>query len=165
MLTDEGIQDLIALPKRITSKAPANGYREQGNHIRCDLELEAVVPNDSDFTIFIRRHTRFIENYSIGLRYRTDDRALGNITLVRYNGPHGENSRDPDGHYARPHIHFLTEAELVSGSIQPQESQREVTNRFSTYEQALRVFFSDIATQNHNDYFPELIQLRLLDGC
>ena len=165
MLTDEDIQDLIALPKRITSKAPVNGYREQGYHSRCDLGLEAASPSDASFTVFIRRHNRFIENFSIGLRYRTGDRTLGSITLVRYNGPHGETGRDPDGHYAKPHIHFLTEAEIASGSLQPQERQRDVTDRYSTYEQGLRVFFSDIATQNHNDYFPELFQLRLLDGC
>ena len=165
MLNDEDIQGLIALPKRITNKIPANGYREQGNHTRCDLELEATSPDDARFAMFIRRHNRFIENFSIGLRYRTDDRTLGSITLVRYNGPHGETSRDPDGHYDKPHIHLITEVELASGSVQLQESQREVTDRYRTYEQALRIFFSDIATQNHSDFFPELLQLRLLDGC
>lgn len=165
MLSDEDIQSLIALPKMITSKTPANGYRDQGSHTRCDLELEAAAQDDARFAIFIRRHNRFIENFSIGLRYRTDDMTLGSITLVRYNGPHGETSRDPDGHYDKPHIHIITEAELASGSIQPQENRREVTDRYRTYEQALIVFFSDIATRNHNDFFPELFQLRLLDGC
>ena len=109
MLSDEDIQSLITLPKRITNKTPANGYRDQGSHARCDLELEATTPDDARFAIFIRRHNRFIENFSIGLRYRTSDRTLGSITLVRYNGPHGETSRDPDGHYDKPHVHINVE--------------------------------------------------------
>ena len=74
MLTDEGIQDLIDHPKRITARTPASGYREDGNYRRCGLELEATSGDDARFTIFIRQHNRFIENFSIGLRYRTGTR-------------------------------------------------------------------------------------------
>ena len=104
------------------------------------------------------------DNFSIGLRYETRDRSLGTITLVRYNGPHGDTSRHPDGHYAKPHIHRITASEIASGSIHPQESHREITDRYATYEQALIVFFNDIATYDHTVYFPGLGQGRLFNG-
>ncbi len=164
MLKDREIQDLIKLPKSITSKTPAEGYREEDGHKRCDLALEATEVNGAKFRVFIRQNNEFIENFSIGLRYRTGDRALGTIMLVRYNGPHGETSRQPDGHYATPHTHHMTAAELSTGNSQPQERKREFTDRYSTYEEALRTFFNDIAVVNYDEYFPESLQPRLFDG-
>lgn len=164
MLTDREIQDLIKLPKRITSRTPAEGYKEEARNKRCDLALEATEENGASFRVFIRQNTEFIENFSIGLRYQTGDRALGTIVLVRYNGPHGETSRQPDGHFAKPHTHLMTEAELSTGNSQPQERKREFTDQYGTYEEALRVFFDDIAVVNYDEYFPETIQPRLFDG-
>ena len=113
--------------------------------------------------MFVRQNTVFIENFSIGLRYVLGSASQNSITLARYNGPHGETSRAPDGHYAQPHIHRITAAELAAGSIQPQEKDREITSRYSTLEQALRVFFGDAGVSNYADYFPELQQWGLFD--
>lgn len=168
MLTDRQILDLIACPKTIVQKDPARGYREENRQRRCDLELQANENNDLRFSVFVRQSTEFIENYSIGLRYQTNEGRLGTITLVRYNGPHGETSRHPDGHYASPHIHYITESELASGSTQPQERHREVTDRYATFEQALSVFFADAGIADLQGYFPGIIpgavQGSLLDG-
>jgi hypothetical protein len=164
MLTDQDIQKLIELPKAIVARVPSKGFKEDRGYKRCDLDLLAETDPSTRFAVFIRQNTNFVENFSIGLRYRTDDRSLGTVTLVRYNGPHGEISRDLDGHYAKPHIHRITADEIASGSVQPQESHREITNRYSTYEQALMVFFDDIAISNRGDYFPELLQGRLFNG-
>ena len=168
MLTDQQILDLIARPKMIVQKEPARGYREENRQRRCDLELQANDDNALRFTVFVRHSSEFIENYSIGLRYQTSESRLGTITLVRYNGPHGETSRHPDGHYAMPHIHRITESELMSGSTQPQERHREVTDRYATFEQALSVFFADAGIANLQGYFPGIIpgavQGSLLDG-
>ena len=95
------------------------------------------------------------------MRYQTNDRMLGSVTLVRYNGPHGETSRSQDGHYAKPHIHRITAQEIESGSIQPQESHRENTDRYNTLEEALSIFFFDVGVINYSDYFPELLQRSL----
>ena len=73
--------------------------------------------------------------------------------MVRYNGPHGESSRDPDGHYASPHIHRITQAESAKGSVEPPEKHRELTDRYDTFEEALLVFFSDIGVSNYAEYF------------
>ena len=164
MLTDRQILDLIALPKTIVRKEPARAYREDNLHKPCDLELKTVPEGLQTFTVFVRQNTVFIENFSIGLRYQTRDGVLGTITLTRYNGPHGETSRSPDGHYALPHIHRITEEEIVSGHMQPQEKHREITTLYRTLEEGLRIFFANTGITNFVDYFPELQQGRLFDG-
>ena len=100
----------------IESKIPSKGYKDENGHRRCTLHLQAA---DKKFTVFIRQHDRFIENFSVGLRYQTGDKTLGTITLIRYNGAHGEASRYGDGHYAKAHIHHVTAVEVSSGSAQP----------------------------------------------
>ena len=164
MLTDHEIESLVRLPKNIVSKTPAVGYRNENLHRRCELELTASSNPSAEFTVFIRQNDKFIENFSIGLRHKTKDRTLGTITLVRYNGPHGETSRGPGGHFGRPHIHRVTARELAEGNREPQERHRDMTDRYSTFEQALSVFFRDIAASNYLDYFGELRQLELFNG-
>lgn len=163
MLTEQRIQELIERPKTIVSKRPRHGYREENGNRRCDLELQSHGEDYSTFAVFIRQNLQFVENFSIGLRYRAD-LPLGAITLVRYNGPHGETSRAPDGHYAKAHIHRITEQELSTGSTQPQERDRTITDQYATLEQALSVFFDDAGVLNHDEYFPEILQKRLFDG-
>ena len=164
MLTNQQIQELIGCSKEITKREPARGYREDGRHLRWDLDLVSTEGSSTIFTVFIRRSTEFMGNFSIGLRYPTNDPTLGTVTLTRYNGPHGETSRDTDGHYAKPHIHRTTASELESGNAHPQERDREVTDRYSTFEQGLVVFFNDTRVVNFEDYFPNLQQGKLFDG-
>lgn len=159
-MNNQQIQEMIATPKRITKKDPATKYKIDNIQRRCDLELESSQSGSNKFTAFIRQNNFFIENFSIGLRFLTDDPNLGSITLIRYNGPHGDSAIHPDGHYAKPHIHRITAEEISSGSRQPKEKHREITNLYNTLEQALRVFFDDIAVENYTSYFPEIQQGR-----
>ena len=154
MLTDTQIQELIAMPKRILNKEPANGYKADGAQRRCNLVLAAIHPGNGEFEVFIRQNLEFVENFSIGLHCKPSAHPR-RITLVRYNGPHGEVSRAPDGHYAAPHIHRITQEELAKGSAEPQEKLRELTDRYNTFEQALPVFFSDVGVSNYDKYFAE----------
>ncbi len=105
MITDEDIRNLIRSPKRIVSKSPTKGYREENGSRRCDLNLEPADGSGRSFSVFVRQHQRFGRNFSIGLRYAVNEGKLTTVTLARYNGPHGETSRAPDEHYARSHIH------------------------------------------------------------
>ena len=162
MISNQDIHDLIRLPKKIVTKEPARGFRHADQHMRCNVELRAAASGTNTFEVFARRHSRFIENFSIGLRYQTSERTVGHITLVRYNGAHGEYSLAPDRHFALPHVHRITEDEIASGYTQPQERAREVTDRYSTFEQALLTFFEDTATINFEDYFENLRQARLI---
>lgn len=163
MLTSIKIEELIKYPKKIIKKVPNTGYKPDGNSRRCDLNLATLDTKDEVFSVFIRQNNEFIENYSIGLRYQSNNKELGTVTLVRYNGPHGETSHHKDGHYNKPHIHRITAAGLASGNSMPQENNREITERYNTLEQAIDVFFTDIGVTNHLDYFPRNTQQDLFD--
>ena len=154
-MTDEEIAQMVGLPKTIVSKTPAKGYRDHNGHRRCDVALGSESVDEGTFSVFVRQNHTFIENFSIGLRYRSEDATLGTVTLVRYNGPHGEVYKGQDGHFAAPHIHRITEQELASGSLQPQEKHREPTDRYGTLEQALVVFFKDIGVSNIDPWFTD----------
>lgn len=157
------IKDLIDEPKKIDSRTPSKGYREENANYRCDLVIYTTSKPSAKFEIFIRQSMKHIENFSIGLRYHTNDQKIPTITLVRYNGPHGEYSLHPDGHYAKPHIHRITEQELKGGYIQPQEKHREITNRYQTFDEALITFFNDVNVLNYKDYFTSQRQLAIFD--
>ena len=144
---------------------PAIGYRQENQNRRCDLELEAASGNSDKFLVFVRQSSISIDGFSIGLRYQSASDGSRSVTLIRYNGPHGEYSRNPDGHYALPHIHRIAAAEIERGFVQPQESHREITERYSTFEQALFTFFQDINATNYEEHFPELRQMRSSNGC
>jgi len=164
MLTDAEIQDLINSPKEIIQKTPATGYKQEDTQKRCDLTLKSSDSEEQSFSVFIRQNNKFIENYSIGLRYKTQDKDFGSVTLIRYNGSHGEKSRHADGHYNKPHIHRITTEEMKSGSNQPQESHREITDKYNTFEEALWFFFGEMCVTNWQEYFPELKQRSLFNG-
>ena len=164
MLTASEIQKLITSPKRIARRDPPIGYHEKDGTRRCSLDLKSINNGGKSFAVFIRQNSQFIENYSIGLLYRTEDRNLGTIPLVRYNGPHGETSHDKDGHYAKPHIHRMTAEAMRSGSSRPEESRREITDRYNAFETALVVFFNDVGATNWQEHFPELNQPSLFNG-
>lgn len=163
MLTNQQIQHLIVAPKEIESRDPRTGFKPENVHHRCNLVLYTMSQPQEKLTVFIRQSMKHIENFSIGLRYHTNDQKIPAITLVRYNGPHGEYSRHLDGHYAKPHIHRITEQELKGGYIQPQEKHREITNRYQTFDEALITFFNDVNVLNYKDYFTSQRQLAIFD--
>ena len=164
MLTDQEIQELIQLPKIIIGKRPVINFREENGHRRCDLDLQSSEGIRLAFPVFIRQNIRFSDNFSIGLRYVVNEGKLTTVTLARYNGPHGETSRTPDGHYAQSHIHYLTKDELAGGHATPQERHRVLTDEYTTFEEAIRVFFRNTSTSNYGDFFPAALQGRLFDG-
>ena len=164
MLTDEQIQELVTCPKKILRRDPSKSYHEEGYQRHGELELEVISDSLNKFSVFIRQNAHFIENFSIGFRYQTRDPFLGTVILLRYNGPHGEASRQPDGHFARPHIHRITEAALASGSAHPQEMDREITDHYATFEEALVQFLNLCGVTNVEEHFPELLQGRLFNG-
>jgi len=161
-LTEAELNDLISCPKQITKATPAKGYEEADGYRRKKLEVEEKAA-DRAYSVFIRQNTTFIENFSIGLRYNTQKKHTGAVTLVRYNGPHGEESRSEDGHYAAPHIHRITADEMNSGNTEPQEKHREITDRFSSLEEALVEFFKEVGVQDYSKHFPDLSQSNLGD--
>ena len=164
MLSDDEIQELLDRSKAIVRKTPRSGYRSEAGHRRADLDVEAANGSGAAlFSVFIRQNERFIENFSIGLRYRSNMAGLGDVTLVRYNGPHGDMSIHADGHRAKPHIHRITSVELASGSREPRERDRAITDRYTTLDTALRAFFDDLNVMGVQQFFPELSQGQLFN--
>ena len=160
-LADSDIQDLISLPKAIEDMSPEHGFTERRGNRRRSLNLRTTDESiGTEFTVFIRQNLMFEENFSIGLRYHTSITGLGNITLVRYNGPHGEYSRDPDGHFALPHIHRITAADIAAGRVSPQELDREITDKYNTFDTALFAFFTDVRVEEFLIHFPNLRHLQ-----
>ncbi len=82
------------------------------------------------------------------------------LTLVRYNGPQGAiiNDKTRDGHYSKPHIHQLT-AELLGRGVSEPREQREVTDLYSTFDEALWAFAKDCGIANWQEYFPAQLEL------
>lgn len=163
-LTEHDLQKLRELPKTIQGRIPRRDFQEEDGHRRGKLDLLSISDSRLQFQVFIRQNIRFIENFSIGLQYPTNHRIPGTITLVRYNGSHGEEAKSPDGHFGRPHIHYVTAQELSEGHLQPRENKRVLTDRYTTFEDAIRVFLQDIGVSNIDAYFPGIMQLRFLDG-
>ena len=84
-------------------------------------------------------------------------------TIIRRRPSHGY--REENGsRYAKPHIHRITQQEITSGSTQPQERDRAITDQYATLEQALWDFFNHANVSNHNEYFREIAQMSLFDG-
>ncbi len=164
MLTDQEIQDLVQFPKEILQRTPSKGYRQDNRHKRCDLQLQDLSGKGFKFDVFVRRSEQFIENFSLGLIYHPTGVSGRGLTLIRYNGAHGEVSRHSDGHYNKPHIHRLTEEELNSGTYYPQESHRALTQAYSSFEEAIGTFFQDLGVRNYGDHFPDSLQGVLFSG-
>ena len=159
-MTDKDIQSLINTPKRIQKKEPRKGYKAENNHKRCNLILIGG-ENNKRFEVFIRQNQDFIENFSIGLQYKMPS-LENHVTLIRYNGPHGQIKRNETDHHPEPHIHRITQEEIQSGSFNPKMKNMKITDKYNTFEEGLSVFLIDVGISNWKEYFPELEQGRLL---
>jgi len=86
VFTDEEIQKLIEMPKRITVR-PQRQMQLTYKHYRNNMKLEST-DGQFNFSVFMRRSEDFHENFSIGLVYHQKDDPR-EIHLLRCNGPHG----------------------------------------------------------------------------
>lgn len=154
-LSNKEILHLIESPKKIVRKKPRDGFARHGRYNTCRLKLHSTNMGEV-FEVFIKQHIEHPEGFSIGLMhkiYKIKEKELMEIVLVRYNGPHGETSKSPDGHYCAPHIHRMTAEEMRSGNSHPQEKYRKITDRYKTFESALGIFFKDTGVVNYSKFF------------
>lgn len=151
--TEEDLARLIACPKQITARMPssAHGFKTENKHRHCAMDLTS---GEGQFKVFINRHIIYPENFSFGLRYITEDKELGVITLIRYNGTHGEHAATPDEHYTRPHIHRILAADIAAGNTFPQEHGIEITDKYAGYADGAHAFFTDIGAENYMKFLP-----------
>ena len=162
MLSDSEIKELIIMPKKIIKKSPHKILEKKSSTEReCNLDLQSLDPQGNFFSVFIRQNINFTELFSIGLCYLPEDKILGRIQLIRYNGAHDngahyDKNRDKDGHYGNPHIHWITTEEMKSAVINPQPKHRKITDKYTKFDEALAVFFEDMKIENHLKHFRQI---------
>ena len=168
-MTNKDIQDLINTPKRIHNKEPKKGYKTENGYKRCNLILIGGENNKIRFEVFIRQNQEFLENFSIGLVYKSSD-LQKSLNLIRYNGPHDsetmENNKKNRGksHHPMPHIHTMKEEDIGSNNSNPKPTNLEITKKYNSLEEGLLAFFKDINITNWQSYFSELEQGELFNG-
>jgi hypothetical protein len=144
--TDELIETLIGCSKKIT-RPPSKIMKSDRGHLRNDLEVESE-NGEHKFTCFIRVNEKFQENFSIGLDYLPKDEP-GSVMLLRCNGSHGPHK--VYDHHAFCHVHKAT-AETISKGLRP-ESSIEVTEEFSSYQEAIQYFLEIAHIRDDGTYF------------
>lgn len=158
MLNDELINKLITEEKVITVP-PKRDFKEENQHLRNDFQLTSS-DGTRRYSVFMRKHKDFMENFSIGLIYHSTE---GSINLFRCNGNHGEVVVDilnPVPHFGY-HTHKIT-AELLEKDInEPKNSA--LTKEYASYEQALAYFCRYVNIVDANNYFPGISQLNIFE--
>lgn len=158
MFSDELINRLITEVKIIT-EPPKRDFKEENRHLRNDFHLTSS-DGQRQYSVFMRKHTEFMENFSIGLIYHSEE---GSINLFRCNGNHGEIVVDilnPSPHYGY-HTHKIT-AELLENNIN-EPKKVESTKEYASYEQALAYFCKQINIKDADKYFPNINQLDIFE--
>lgn len=157
-ITDAMIDEIIECAKTITAN-PSPKNKTNGAHKETSFTASSGDGKYS-FQVFVREHTELIENFSVGLVYTPN----GGVPFVvtRYNGQHGQHKNFLTGEVFDDtcHIHKVKE-DVVRAGIN-YDNNAEVTDRYSSLDEALGCFFSDLHFGNYETYYPELAQGKLL---
>jgi hypothetical protein len=158
-LKNADIERLLGSGKVIT-EGSKKGMTLRSGSLRNDLKLETTDGKDR-FSAFIRVSESFVEDFSIGIDYITDEGK--HICLMRCNGKHGEhrNHRPGSQPFYDFHIHLATEEAIDQG--ESPEQFAEQTNEYATWQDALRYFFERANVKNAVEYFPEISQKNLFE--
>lgn len=159
-MTEQDIERLISC-KKVVSKTPPKELKKDGQQLRGEFELESQEDNYS-FEVKIRKHIKFIENFSIVLVYR--DPEHGAITLLRCNGNHNQTILKSDRQHQHFlfHVHRMTVDYLDNGQKTDPPFWKEV-KEYASYEQALFWFFQQCKVMDFTRHFPEIAQLSFWD--
>jgi len=154
MFTDEYLNFLIS-EEKIISVAPKKEFKMENQNFRNSFEL---ISSDGKrkYSVFLRKHNEFQENFSIGLRFFPFDSP--SFQLVRFNGNHGEQLKDilnPNPHRDY-HIHQMTNEDLDNGLDEPKNAF--VTKEYASYEQAIIYFCKYCNIKDYLKYFTDVKQ-------
>ena len=156
-LADTEIMDLLEEEKPLPEK-----YRDRLQPKRKsayqheERELEVNTPSGHSFRIIIRRNSQNILDFSIILSYY--DKASNTwLRLVRYNGKHPSfhTNKIERNSFHDFHIHKATERYQLGDY--PIDGYAEVTNAYSTFEEALNAFLKDCHFESPPSLQPPLI--------
>ena len=154
--SDAEIDLLIQCPK-VVSVSPKHIDSLDKGHYRNNMELRSV-DGQYSFSVFMRRHEFFAENFSIGLKYHPFD-TPGSFVIVRLNGPHGEHIDgwdDFDTPHCGYHIHKAKNENLEKG--RRAEIYAELTTEYSNYNDALLYLLRYCNIRTNHEYFTKLRQ-------
>ena len=155
VLTSNEIAALIKEPKEISPKARSNRFKLQDQHRRYSLYLISLTNPESMYHVFMNQNVNNTDNFSIGLRFRKSSHHVF-VTLTRYNGPHRTFEEYPGDHHVKPHKHYVTPDELSLGILEPKPGRIEITSEYCTFDEATRVFYTNICVVNdYIDFVPE----------
>lgn len=156
MRTNNTIEELIKCPKYIFDANPSQGMaidKKSALIKRKNLYLKSE-DKKKQFSVFMRQNTMLIEQFSIGLLYKFESLNYRKITLVRYNGAHGQTDWSKDNHYSAFHIHYLSDELIKKRIFEPKLI--EITNTYNTFHSALPQFFDYVNIVNFIDFFPNI---------
>jgi len=148
MFSDDLINRLIA-EEKVIKEPPKKDFKVENQHLRNECQLTSS-DGQRKFSVFMRKHIDFHENFSIGLIYHSEE---GAINLFRCNGNHGEVVVDilnPSPHHGY-HTHKIT-AELLENNVYEPKNV-ESTTEYASFEQALAYFCKYINLKDASKYF------------
>jgi len=149
MLTDDLISKFISEEKVIT-ELPRKDFREESQHFRNDFQLTSS-DGTRKYSVFMRKHITFLENFSIGLIYHSEEGT--SINLFRCNGNHGEVVIDILNPI--PHFGYHTHKN--------DPKQSELTQEYASFEQALNYFCRYVNIKDANKFFPNINQTNMFE--
>ena len=137
-MTDEQIETLLTLPKRVTN--PQARWKEQRGARQRNYD---VVSSDGrqQFRLFLRQNLRLDTNFSCGLYHVASNGT--EICLTRYNGSDHlhSNPLESSHTFGGYHIHKATERYIRAG--RKPEHFAVQTDRYSTLQGALQALCAD----------------------
>ena len=160
-MKNEKIQELISCPKVVVDK-PRRTFKNKGKHKENEFVLNAG-NSDEKFIVRLRKHSEFVENFSIMLEY-FDLELEKDIKLIRFNGPHQSIHRNTvindETWSSKSHIHIATQEAIEAG--QRAENFAEITEEYQVFEEALILFWQRVnITEDIENYFPKIRQRSL----
>jgi hypothetical protein len=151
-ITDEKIEAFLKMPKRLLN--PKSKKKSKYGHDEWEYEVEAK-SEELKFRLYKRQSQTDQDDFSCGLTvYLPGGQEL---TLVRYNGashPH-RNPIEKSRFAFRFHIHRATERYIDYKGGHSPEKYAEVTDKYTTLEEALTCLLTDccIQTSESQDLF------------
>ena len=150
-MTKREIENLISLKKKIIVE-PLKSFKIEAISRKNGFKVKSV-DGKHEFSVFLRQHTVFEENFSVGLIYHSTDGKK--ILLLRMNGPHGDTTNDPFG--SNPnygyHIHQIRTEEIeIENYNDPQF--RETTQAYNSFDTAVLHFLKTTNIEDYTKHFP-----------
>ena len=155
-LTDEFINELIAMEKRITFASHVNWQRRLKSR-RKSFKLTST-DGRFPFQIFLRQLERQPTDFSAGLVYCPAGQP--NVVLLRCNGDHGLHGNLDGGELSGYHIHRASEAAMRAG--RKAEYNAVPTDEYVTFEGAVHKLVHEVNVVNWRDHLKDIEQIPLL---